>query len=79
MIGAAYEPPAANDETEPAPLPSSLQKPLRQSKPAATEAAPSATTPRRTGTVNAATLRKAILWREILDKPLALREMDDRY
>jgi tetratricopeptide (TPR) repeat protein len=27
----------------------------------------------RTGVVDAATLRQAILWREILDKPLALR------
>jgi hypothetical protein len=79
MIGSAYEPPPVVDEPQSVPLPSSVQKPQRLSSPAPAAASAPASKPHRTGAVNAATLRKAILWREILDKPLALREMDDRY
>ncbi len=79
QIGSSYEAPTTRDKPAAAPLPSSQQKPSRRpaNAPATVVNKPAAAV--RTGVVDASTLRQAILWREILDKPLALRELNDRY
>jgi hypothetical protein len=79
QIGSTYEVPSSRDEPVSAPLPSSQQKPSRRPAPAPAAAAAKPVAVLRTGVVDAATLRQAILWREILDKPLALRDPNDRF
>lgn len=79
QIGSTFEEQTTDREPVAAPLPSSQQKPSRRPAPAPAAAVTKPVAVLRTGVVDAATLRQAILWREILDKPLALRDPNDRF